>query len=68
MERSLDALCGRYAVHEPVAARYNWATSSVRDVLGVIDGNEVYKDEDVEFRLRDGATPLLPALLKADRR
>jgi trigger factor len=30
------------------------------DVLGVIEGQEVYKDEDAEFRLREGATILLP--------
>ena len=30
------------------------------DVRGVIEGSEVYKDDDVEFRLREGATLLLP--------
>ena len=30
------------------------------DVLIVIEGNEVFKDDDAQFRLRDGATVLLP--------
>ncbi len=38
------------------------------DVRGVIDGREVYKEDDAEFRLREGATILLPGIVEGHYR
>lgn len=60
VERSLEELRHRYAVHEPVERPVQMGDIVRGDVRGVVDGREIYKDGDVEFRLRDGATILLP--------
>lgn len=63
-EKDLDAMVEelrrRYALHEP-AERPVQAGDIVRaDVRVVIDGHEVYKEDDTQFQLKDGATILLP--------
>jgi trigger factor len=60
VEKALEDLRHRYAVHEPVDRPVQTGDIVRADVRGVIEGNEVYKDEDAEFRLREGATILLP--------
>jgi trigger factor len=60
VEKALEELRQRYAVHEPVERPVQTGDIVRADVRGVIDGQEVYKDEDAEFRLREGSTLLLP--------
>lgn len=60
VNKALEELRERYAIHEPVDRPVQTGDIVRADVRGVIDGNEVYKDEDAEFRLREGATVLLP--------
>jgi trigger factor len=60
VEKALEELRHRYAVHEPVDRSVQTGDIVRADVRGVIEGNEVYKDEDAEFRIRDGSTILLP--------
>lgn len=64
VERSLDELRRRYAVHEPVERPVQMGDIIRADVRGVINDNEVYKDDDVEFRLREGATLLIPGFIE----
>ena len=61
-EKALDELRHRYALHEPVDRAVKVGDIVRADVHGVIDGREVYKEDDAEFRLRDGATILLPGI------
>ena len=60
VDKALEELRQRYALHEPVERVVQMGDIVRADVRGVIEGQEVYKDEDAEFRLRDGATILLP--------
>ena len=60
VEKALEELRQRYALHEPVERAVQTGDIVRADVRGVIEGQEVYKDEDAEFRLRDEATILLP--------
>jgi trigger factor len=62
VDKALEELQHRYAVHEPVERPVAMGDIVRSDVRGVIDGREVYKDDDVELRLRDGATVLLPGI------
>lgn len=62
VDKALDDLRRRYAVHEPVERPVQTGDIVRADVLGVIDGQEVYKEDDAEFRLREGATVLLPGV------
>lgn len=62
VDKALEELRQRYAVHEPVERPVQSGDIVRADVLGVIDGREVYKDEDAELRLREGATVLLPGI------
>jgi trigger factor len=60
VEKALEELRQRYAVHEPVERPVQVGDIVRADVRGIIEGQEVYKDEDAEFRVRDGVTILLP--------
>lgn len=62
VDKALDDLRRRYAVHEPVERPVQTGDIVRADVVGVIDGQEVYKEDDAEFRLREGATVLLPGV------
>jgi trigger factor len=57
---ALEDLRRRYAVHEPVERPVQTGDIIRADVRIEIDGREVFKDEDAEFRLREDATVLLP--------
>jgi trigger factor len=56
----LEDLRRRYAVHEPVERPVQTGDIVRADVRIEIDGREVFKDDDAEFRLREGATVFLP--------
>jgi len=60
VDQSLEELRHRYAVHEPVERPVQTGDIVRADVRVVVEDREVYKDDDAEFRLRDGATILLP--------
>jgi trigger factor len=62
VDKALEELQHRYAVHEPVERPVQISDIVRADVRGVIDGNEVYKEDDAELRLREGATILLPGI------
>ena len=61
-EKALGELRQRYALHEPVERPVKDGDIVRADVRGVIDGREVYKEDDAEFRLREGAAILLPGI------
>jgi trigger factor len=61
-EKALEELRQRYALHEPVDRPVQQGDIVRADVRGVIDEREVYKEDDAEFRLREGATILLPGI------
>lgn len=60
VDAAIDELRRRYALHEPVDRAVQAGDFVTADVRVEIDGREVFKDEDAEFQLRDGATVLLP--------
>jgi trigger factor len=60
VDEAVEELRHRYAVHEPVDRAVQVGDIVRADVRGVIEDKEVYKDEDVEFHLREGAVILLP--------
>jgi len=60
LEAALEDLRKRYALHEPVDRPVKTGDFVTADVRIVIDDREVFKDEDAEFQLREGATVLLP--------
>jgi len=62
VDKALEELQHRYAVHEPVERPVQMGDIVRADVRGVIDGKEVYKEDDAELRLREGATILLPGI------
>ncbi|HEU4759333.1 MAG TPA: hypothetical protein VFT91_05050, partial [Dehalococcoidia bacterium] len=47
-------------VHEPVDRAVQMGDIVRADVRGVVDGREVFADDDGEFRLREGVAVLLP--------
>lgn len=63
-EQDVDALVEelryRYALHEPVERSIRPGDIVRADVRIVIDGRNVFEEEDAQFRLREGATLLLP--------
>jgi trigger factor len=59
-DQAIDDLRHRYAVHEPVDRPVKTGDIVRADVRIVVEDQEVYHDEDVEFRLREGATIFLP--------
>jgi trigger factor len=61
-EKALDELRHRYALHEPVDRAVQVSDIVRADVVGIIDGREVYREEDAEFTLREGGTILLPGI------
>ena len=60
VDTALEEMRRRYALHEPVDRPVQSGDIVRADVRVVIEGNEIYKDDDAEFRLREGATILLP--------
>ncbi len=60
VDESLEDLRRRYAVHEPVERPVQTGDFVTGNVRIVIEGREVFKDEDAEFRLRESATVFLP--------
>lgn len=60
VDAALDELRRRYALHEPVERAVKTGDFVTAEVRVEIDGREVFKDDDAEFQLRDGATVLLP--------
>ena len=63
-DKALDELRHRYALHEPADRPVETGDIVRADVRGVVDGREVYKEDDAEFRLREGATILLPGIVE----
>jgi trigger factor len=63
-DKALDELRHRYALHEPVERPVEIGDIVRAGVRGVVDGREVYKEDDAEFRLREGATILLPGIVE----
>jgi len=57
---AIDDLRRRYAVHEPVERAVETGDIVRADVRMEIDGREVFKEDDAEFRLRPDSTILLP--------
>src|SRR2546426_345140 len=62
VDKALEELRHRYAVHEPAERPVQLGDIVRADVRGVIDGREVYKEDDAELRLREGAAILLPGI------
>lgn len=60
VDASIEELRHRYAIHEPVDRPVQPGDIVRADVRMVIEGQEVFHDEDAEFQLKEGATILLP--------
>ena len=60
VDAAIEELRHRYAVHEPVERPVQSGDIVRADVRGVVEGREVYAEEDAEFHLREGAAVLLP--------
>lgn len=60
VDECLQELRKRYALYEPVDRPVRTGDVITADVRVVIEEREVFRDEDAEFRLREGATVLLP--------
>ncbi len=60
VDKAIDDLRQRYAVQQPVERAVGTGDIIRADVRIVIEGEEVYKDDDAEIRLREDATVLLP--------
>lgn len=60
VDSALEEMRRRYAVHEPVDRPVQAGDIVRAGVTGVVDGQQVYKDDDVEFRVRAGAIIFLP--------
>ena len=60
VDKAIEELRQRYAVQQPAERAVQTGDIIRADVRIVIEDEEVYKDEDAEIRLRDGATILLP--------
>ena len=60
VDEAIDDLRQRYAVQQPVERAVGTGDIIRADVRIVIEGEEVYKDDDAEIRLREDATILLP--------
>ena len=59
-DEKLEELRRRYAILEPVDRPVQVGDHVRADVKASVDGRTVYSEEDAEFRLREGATILLP--------
>ncbi len=64
VENSLDELRRRYAVHEPVDRPVQAGDIIRGDVHIEVEGNEVYKDDDVELHLHADRPVLLPGFVE----
>ena len=64
VDETVEELRRRHAIQEPVDRRVKLGDIVRGDVTIVVEDREVYKDEDVEFRLRDGATVFLPGFVE----
>lgn len=60
VDAALEELRHRYAVHEPVDRPVQMGDVVRAEVRGVIEGREVFADDDLEFVLRPGRVVLLP--------
>lgn len=60
VDKAIDDLRQRYAVQQPVDRAVQTGDIIRADIRIVIEGEEVYKDDDAEIRLREDATILLP--------
>jgi trigger factor len=60
VDKLLEELRYRYAVHEPVERPVQAGDIVRADVRIVIDGKEVFREDDAQFRVRDGTAILLP--------
>lgn len=60
VDEKLEELRRRYAILEPVDRSVQVGDLVRAEVEASVDDHTVYSDEDVEFRLREGATILLP--------
>ncbi|MDO8615979.1 MAG: trigger factor [Dehalococcoidia bacterium] len=60
VDGALEELQRRYALHEPVDRPVQTGDIVTASVRMVIEDREVFKDDDAEFRLREGVTILLP--------
>ena len=60
VNEALEELRRRYALHEPVDRPVQPGDIVTAEVRIVVDGREVYEDEDAEFRLRDEGVLFLP--------
>lgn len=60
VEASLQELRQRYAIQEPVERPVQAGDVITGDIRIVVDGKEVFKDEDADLHLREGRTVLLP--------
>ncbi|MFQ5473112.1 MAG: trigger factor, partial [Dehalococcoidia bacterium] len=60
VDNAVEELRQRYAVQQPVEREVHTGDIIRASVRIVIEGEEVYNDEDAEIRLREGATILLP--------
>lgn len=64
VDNSLQELRRRYAVHEPVDRPVKPGDIIRGDVRIEVEGNEVYKDEDVELHLHEDRPVLLPGFVE----
>jgi trigger factor len=60
IDKAVDDLRQRYALQQPVERVVQTGDIIRADIRIVIEGEEVYKDDDAEIRLREDATILLP--------
>jgi len=60
VDKAVEELRHRYAVQEPVERPVRAADIVRADIRVVFDGRELHRDEDAEFRLKEGTTVLLP--------
>lgn len=60
VDKAVEELRHRYAVQEPVERPVQAADIVRADIRVVFDGRELHRDEDAEFRLKEGTTVLLP--------
>lgn len=64
VQTTLEELRRRYAVHEPVDRPVKAGDIVRADVRIEVEGNEVYKDEDVELHLHGDRPVLLPGFVE----
>jgi trigger factor len=60
VDAAVEELRHRYALHEPVERPVRKGDVVRAAVKGVIDGRQIFNDDDLEFTLRDGTQILLP--------